>query len=75
MGDGLLTAANSAVTVLGDAGDTSTMITTALTTLTSVATTLINYALENPMLAILFVGGTIVPVGFALFKQARHSVS
>ncbi len=50
------------------------MITSALETLMSVATTLVDYALENPVLAILFVGGTIVPAGFALFRNAKGSV-
>ena len=52
----------------------TTMITTALDTLTSVATTLIDFAMENPILAVLFVGGTIVPAGFALFGGAKHAV-
>lgn len=59
----------------GTATTVTDMITTGLETLMSVSTTLIDYALENPILAILFVGGTIVPAGFALFRGARGSVA
>ena len=51
------------------------MISSALETLMDVSTTVINFALENPVLAVLFVSGTIVPAGFAFFRSGKNAVS
>lgn len=55
------------------APDYPALITSALETLTSLATSLINFAMSNPLLSICFVAGTVIPAGFALFNNARRS--
>ena len=53
------------------APDYPALITSALETLTSLASSLINFAMANPLLSICFVSGTVIPAGFALFRRAK----
>lgn len=48
-------------------------MTTALTTCTELFSTILTLVTDNPVMAVVFVGGTVVPVGFAIFRQAKRS--
>lgn len=47
-------------------------ITTAVTDLMGLVTTVIDYVTKNPVLAVCFVAGTVVPAGIAIFKKLKH---
>lgn len=63
------------VLVLAEAteGTTSDLITSALKTVTDVATTMIDFMMKNPLLSVVFVGGLLVPVGFSIFRKAKSA--
>ena len=48
-------------------------ITTAVTDLMGVTTTVIDYVTKNPVLAVCFVAGTIVPAGIAIFNRLKNN--
>lgn len=47
-------------------------ITTAVTDLMGVVTTIIDFVTKNPVLAVCFVAGTVVPAGIAIFHKLKH---
>lgn len=50
-------------------------LTTAVTGCLDIFSTTIGLISETPVLALLFAGGTIIPLGFGLFGKAKHSIS
>lgn len=48
-------------------------LTTALSTCTGFFTTVLGLITDTPVLAIIFVGGTIVPLAFRIFRNAKRS--
>lgn len=48
-------------------------ITTGLNQLVSIAGSLINFMMDNPILSLCFIAGTIVPAGFVFFREAKHA--
>lgn len=47
-------------------------IVTAVTDLMGLVTTVIDYVTKNPVLAVCFVAGTVVPAGIAIFNKLKH---
>lgn len=64
--------ANSLVTVAEGAAAVSS-VTTAATSALTLAGTVINFCLDQPVLCIC-IGGAVAAVGFKVFKKARRSV-
>lgn len=48
-------------------------ITTGAENVLSIFDTLLNTITSNPLLGMLFVGGTIIPLGFMIFKKFKHA--
>lgn len=48
-------------------------ITTGAENVLSIFDTLLNTITMNPLLAMLFVGGTIIPIGFRIFKKFKRA--
>ncbi len=49
------------------------VITSALESLITITGKLIDYTLSQPVLALCFVAGTVVPAGFAMFARAKYT--
>lgn len=47
-------------------------ITTGAESVLSIFDTLLNKITTTPILAMLFVGGTVIPLGFRIFKKFKH---
>lgn len=48
-------------------------ITTGAENVLSIFDTLLDTITTNPLLAMLFVGGTIIPIGFRIFKKFKRA--
>lgn len=48
-------------------------ITTGAENVLSIFDTLLDTITKNPLLAMLFVGGTIIPIGFRIFKKFKRA--
>lgn len=48
-------------------------ISTGATNVLSIFDVLLNTITSNPLLAMLFVGGTIIPIGFKIFKKFKRA--
>lgn len=48
-------------------------ITTGATNILSIFDTLLGVIETNPLLGMLFVGGTVIPLGFGIFHQFKHA--
>lgn len=48
-------------------------IATSTTTIMSMFTQIIDTITGTPILALLFVGGTVLPIGFAIFKKFKRA--
>lgn len=48
-------------------------ITTGAESMLSIFDTLLSTITSNPLLAMLFVGGTIIPIGFRIFKKFKRA--
>ncbi len=63
--------------ILAEAGASGgfdlTVITSALESLITITGKLIDYTLSQPVLALCFVAGTVVPAGFAMFARAKYT--
>lgn len=53
--------------------DMGATITDGTTTFLGVVTTILNFVTTNPLLVILLVGGTFVPLGIGLFKKLKKA--
>lgn len=49
-------------------------ITTVVGNLVTLGGTVIDFAMNNVLLSICLVAGTVIPAGFALFRHAKHAV-
>ena len=58
---------------VGEAGATSASVTSAVTSALSLSGTVINFAIDQPILS-LCIGASIAIVGFVVFRKARKSV-
>lgn len=48
-------------------------ITTGAQNILTIFDTLLDTITGNPLLAMLFVGGTIIPLGFMIFEKFKHA--
>lgn len=48
-------------------------ITTGATNILSIFDTLLGVIETNPLLGMLFVGGTVIPLGFGIFSHFKHA--
>ena len=48
------------------------VLTTAVTDLMGVVTTVLTFVTSNAILAVCFVGGTLVPAGIKIFRKLKH---
>ncbi len=65
----------TSMTALADDTSTSTAfsnVSSAVDVILDVAGSVINFGMQNPVLAIVLVGGTVIPVGMAVFHGFRH---
>lgn len=71
---GALVVGTSMTALAEDATTTTSManVTSAVDVILNVAGSVINFGLENPVLAIVLVGGTVIPTGMAVFHGFRH---
>ena len=51
--------------------DYTQLVTDAIDWAFKIGTQAINWSLENPILALCFVCGTVLPIGFAVFSMAK----
>lgn len=47
-------------------------VTTGMTNVTSVFTGIFDVIADNPVLALIFVGTTVVPLGFGMLQRFKH---
>ena len=50
-----------------------TAITEGTTTFLGVCTSVINYMVENPLLVLILVGATLVPLGIGIFRKVKRA--
>ena len=48
-------------------------ISTGASNILSIFDVLLDTITTNPLLAMLFVGGTVIPLGFAIFQHFKHA--
>ena len=54
-------------------GDSMEWIATGATNALSIFDTLLSVISTNQLLGMLFVGGTVIPLGFAIFSHFKHA--
>ena len=47
-------------------------VTTATTTIMDLVSTVLTKATEQPLFAVILVGGTVLPIGFKIFKKFKR---